>query len=282
MKKQAAKQTANNNNPPNFVLAPKELLLDPNLTALDIRINLYLKWRQGRNSESWPSLELIGKEVGVSEDTVRRSIERQEKRGWLKVVRPSKQGRGMFNRYTVITPKKKGSTDETLPDKKGSSPATLSGEKGSTGATGRVAKLGHNYIQGTKEGCSNSDELRLSQLLLDKILERKGNFTGGQKSRREGTVRRWAVDIERLVRIDKRTPEQVEAVICWCQKDDFWQRQVLSGKNLRKHIDKLEDAMRASNSKTPTTAPVNRGADGLTAIERHEAQSERNQRNGKC
>ncbi len=124
----------------------------------------------------------------------------------------------------------------------------------------------------------NSSEYRLSKLLLDCIVERKANFTEGQEPRRKGTIQKWAVDIERLIRIDKRTPEQVEAVIRWCQQDSFWQRQVLSGKNLRKHIDKLEDAMGASNSKTPTAVPVVRGADGLTAIERHEAQMERNRK----
>jgi len=113
----------------------------------------------------------------------------------------------------------------------------------------------------------NSDEFRFSQLLLDLILERKPNFTEGQDTRREKTLQRWAVHIGRLIRTNKRTPEQVEAVIRWCQQDDFWQNNILSTEKLRKQIDKLELAMEKTGEQE-YVKPLQYDSGGLTPRER--------------
>mgnify|MGYP001051778981 CR=1 FL=1 len=82
----------------------------------------------------------------------------------------------------------------------------------------------------------NSDELRLSELLLSLIVESKPDF-------RRPDVQRWAVQIDRMIRLDGRTPERIEAVIRWCRRDSFWRRTILSTAELRKHFDHLELAM---------------------------------------
>jgi DNA-binding MarR family transcriptional regulator len=78
-----------------------------------------------------------------------------------------------------------------------------------------------------------SDEVRLSQLLLDLILERKPDY------KRPG-VQLWAGDIDKLIRLDNRTPERIEAVIRWSQSDSFWADNILSTEKLRKQFDQLE------------------------------------------
>ncbi|MHC4397631.1 MAG: helix-turn-helix domain-containing protein, partial [Planctomycetota bacterium] len=79
---------------------------DRNLTAYDIRVYLYLKLRQGENSNTWPSPETIAKDIGISEKTVRKSIANLKKQGYLKVIKPNKKGRGYYNKYVIIEPKK--------------------------------------------------------------------------------------------------------------------------------------------------------------------------------
>jgi len=81
-----------------------------------------------------------------------------------------------------------------------------------------------------------SEEVRLSTLLLSLILERKLNF-------KKPDIQKWCVPIDMLLRIDKRTPQQVEEVIRWCQQDNFWQGNILSTGNLRDKIDRLEEQM---------------------------------------
>lgn len=74
---------------------------------------------------------------------------------------------------------------------------------------------------------------RLASLLLDLIRQRKADF-------RRPNAERWARDMDRLIRRDKREPERVEAVIRWCQADPFWQTNILSPAALRKQFDRLE------------------------------------------
>ncbi len=65
----------------------------------------------------------------------------------------------------------------------------------------------------------------------------------------------WAQDMEKLIRIDQRHPDDVANVIDWCQADDFWKTNILSPLKLRKHYDKL-DLRRKSQPKAKSKAAV--------------------------
>ena len=49
----------------------------------------------------------------------------------------------------------------------------------------------------------------------------------------------WCVAMERMIRIDKREPEEIESVIRWCQSDDFWLANILSTEKLRDKYEQL-------------------------------------------
>lgn len=49
----------------------------------------------------------------------------------------------------------------------------------------------------------------------------------------------WAVEIEKISRLDGYAYEIVDAVMKWSQEDTFWKQQIRSGLNLRKHFDKM-------------------------------------------
>lgn len=50
---------------------------------------------------------------------------------------------------------------------------------------------------------------------------------------------KWAEVIDRTIRIDGRTPEQVLWLFRWSQNHDFWNRNIRSPDKLRKHWDSL-------------------------------------------
>jgi len=96
---------------------------------------------------------------------------------------------------------------------------------------------GHQTVQEQEEKekrpfLSNSDEVRLSELLLEKILSRNPNH-------KKPNLQTWAKDIDLMLRLDKRTPEDIRRVIEWCQVDTFWQSNILSTAKLRKQFDQL-------------------------------------------
>lgn len=76
-----------------------------------------------------------------------------------------------------------------------------------------------------------------AQRLRDKILENYPNNLGANK---KDCVERWAVDIDKMNRLDGRSWENIERAIDWSMNNSFWQKNIWSGAKLRKHYDKLE------------------------------------------
>jgi hypothetical protein len=85
----------------------------------------------------------------------------------------------------------------------------------------------------------------ISKILLNEIVKRKPDF-------KLPNLDKWATDIDLMVRIDKRPIEEIKKVILWCQKDTFWQNNILSTSKLRKQFDQLSLKMKgeANNANT--------------------------------
>ena len=68
----------------------------------------------------------------------------------------------------------------------------------------------------------------------------------------------WLTDMDRAIRIDKRTPEQLAACIRWLSTPNrdaqFWSTNILSPKKLRANFDKM--ALQARAAKQPHRAPT--------------------------
>lgn len=95
----------------------------------------------------------------------------------------------------------------------------------------------------------NSEEFRLSSLLLNLIKERRSNL-------KEPNLHKWCEHFNKLIRLDNRTPGEIERVIRWCQRNNFWQNNILSPDKLRKQYDKLAMQMDAELKQTSGTKPI--------------------------
>jgi hypothetical protein len=86
-----------------------------------------------------------------------------------------------------------------------------------------------------------ANAIRLATTLADRILENNPNHTriSTGNGKREITIRTWADAIEKLNRLDGQPWEEIESVISWCQRDEFWRQNILSGATLRKKYDQL-------------------------------------------
>jgi hypothetical protein len=105
---------------------------------------------------------------------------------------------------------------------------------------------GINLTNGKKDKTfsENSIELSLSKLLFSLMIENnpkaiKPNF------------HEWAVHIDRALRLDNRTPDELEQVIRWSQKDDFEMSNILSTQKLRKRFDQLFLKMKGDKHQRP-------------------------------
>jgi hypothetical protein len=81
----------------------------------------------------------------------------------------------------------------------------------------------------------------LAHFLLKKIKER-------DPKAKDPDFKLWCKDIRLLIEKDGRTEEEVRSVIDWCQKDSFWQNNILSPAKLRKQFTQLKLKMESAST----------------------------------
>ena len=97
---------------------------------------------------------------------------------------------------------------------------------------------------------NTSEASRLCRLLGGLI------FDNGSKHPK--ITEKWIADMDRLMRLDGRTAEQVEACIRWSQANPFWKANILSPAKLREKYDTMRlQAQREQQQNEP------RGFDGI-------------------
>jgi len=215
--------------------------MKPKLTPADKLLLISLAVRQGGNGHSWPGIATIAEDLDFSETTVKKSIARCCATGLLEKT-PGSRGRGHSNQYSVNVSNKGASRPITDAD---------NGAQGALFDDGKRGATKHEKGRGTPMNTSGntseentSPEMRLSRLLRDLIVTRHPKNRAGRAD-----MAKWAEDVEKLIRIDKRTPDEVEEVLRWSQENEFWQGNILSTAALRRQFDTLEAQMRRGNGK---------------------------------
>lgn len=104
--------------------------------------------------------------------------------------------------------------------------------------------------------------------------------SGGEGTRAPKVTRAWIREMERLLRIDGRTPAQVRAAIDWAHRGqgahgdgdrwDGWSRVVLSPVKLRKHYEMMRRQAAPHTRRTPSGGPLT----ASEALQRHLARQE--------
>lgn len=110
------------------------------------------------------------------------------------------------------------------------------------------------------DGTFDAEVIRLC-LLQSELARSRTNQA--PSSRRLRPTRRWHAEMDRLLRLDGWTPEQVEYVIRWVDRHSFWAPNVLSAESLRRHFDRFAAAINAEQrapSAAAPHAPSDRGA----------------------
>jgi hypothetical protein len=99
--------------------------------------------------------------------------------------------------------------------------------------------------------------LELATFLADRI--------EANRVKRPTVTVEWKRSIDRMMRLDGRTEEQIRAAIIWATSHDFWSQNILSPDKLRKHYDRLSLQARSENTKAKP-----KGAAALESLSRPE------------
>jgi len=116
-----------------------------------------------------------------------------------------------------------------------------------TNQQGKQSKqVNKDNILSSKQFADDSVPMILADKLKQKILN------NNPKAKTPTNLQPWAVEIDRMIRIDNRTPEEISLVINFCQSDAFWMSNILSAKKLREKFDTLSlQAVRAGPGNGP-------------------------------
>jgi hypothetical protein len=204
----------------------------PELTPMECRFLLCVLWRQGKNGSAWAKQDTYASDVHTTDRHVRRLAENLEAKAWLIAKR---QGRlvhyaipeGKRTPRSGIETKETGHPGPPKPD------IPVRPKQTPWSGHNRTRK---RTLKRTPFS-SEDDAFRLARLLLDSILQWKPDF-------KRPDLQTWALHIDKMFRLDKRTAKRIETVIRWCQSDSFWQSNVLSARKLRDKFDTLEAKMR--------------------------------------
>jgi len=96
------------------------------------------------------------------------------------------------------------------------------------------------YSRNSSSFDEQSPPFKVSHYLYTKIKERNPKL-------KTPNFQTWAKHADYILRLDKRSYAEVISVVDWCQKDDFWQNNILSTKKLRDQYDQLYMKMSKSN-----------------------------------
>ena len=99
-------------------------------------------------------------------------------------------------------------------------------------------KINDNGIKNKKIFEADSDPYLLAKFLENNITESNPKFPQSESQRQ-----RWAKDFDLMIRRDKIDADDIAEVIEWCQRDNFWRSNILSGKKLREKYQQLKMRM---------------------------------------
>jgi hypothetical protein len=86
----------------------------------------------------------------------------------------------------------------------------------------------------------DSETFKQALVVAKHLANRLSQSIDTYKMPTESTLRKWAKDIDRAIRLDGRTEEQLVAVVDYIHdKDTFWVANIKSGKKLRDQFDTL-------------------------------------------
>ncbi len=198
---------------------------------------IYLKGLQGG------TLEGLATKCRVSRRTLIRIIQSLEDDGFLAVTRGK---RHETNIYTVLM--NQGCQSDTTEESRG----VITDTEGCQTEHSVVPPVTpHSFINSinvvnvllSEPKGSDSEEFSDEVIALTELLATLIESNGNRVQRPIG--KRWFDACDKLLRIDKYTPGQVEYVIQWSQKNTFWQSNILSAPKLREKFGQLAAKIRS-------------------------------------
>lgn len=179
----------------------------------------------------------LSEETGMSEQEIRTSINKLKSTSEIAIISTNKYSIVTIVNYdvfqigsTINQPTKQPAKHLTSNQQ-----STTNNNNNNENKKDTPAKL--------KAFSEDSSEYKLSLLLENMIRQSDEGF-------KKQDLQKWAVHIDRLIRLDNREDKQIHEVIVFAQSDPFWKTNILSTAKLRVKYTTL--LMQMESKKQPT------------------------------
>lgn len=231
-----------------YVVVPRGVLgLGPYHIAVYCALRSFA---DNESEECWPSHRTISERARVSLNTAKRVLKDLRDEGWIGwVERRQANGSLTSNMYQVFGSKRDSSGASVTPITPTPSPHERAKGVGPTRAEvgpQKARELITKELEPKKElrvAPDGDDATRLASLFSELLTDLGVRHTVSQK---------WITEIGRMMRIDKRTPEEIEGAMRWAVADEFWSANIHSPSSLRKQYDRMRLQATRGKSKSNT------------------------------
>jgi Helix-turn-helix domain len=216
----------------NFFSIIPEWLLFADISAQAVRLYGVLRRYADRDGSCFPSRKRLANDLRMeSTKPVDKALKELQSIGAITIEhRYTEQGDLQSNLYTVLSMPL--GSDEKLPT------SILFGPHGRDRKEATVATENSQIMRANlKESQENEKPLYPAAVetlcyLLAGLMEQNG-------VKKVTISGKWLADMDKLMRIDERTVEQIENAIRWSQSDSFWSANIHSPAALRKQYEKM-------------------------------------------
>jgi hypothetical protein len=225
-------------NADNFFAIIPEWVLYADISPQAVRLYGVLRRYADRDGSCFPSRKRLASDLRMeSTKPVDKALKELIAIGAITSEhRHTEQGDLQSNLYTVLS--MPIGSDEKLPTSPLFGPHGSSRKEATVGTeTSQIRKA---ILKESQDKEVPKQYLYLCNLLADLMVD------NGVK--RPTVSGKWISDIDKLIRIDEKTVEQVEAAIRWSQADSFWSSNIHSPAALRKQYEKMR--LQAQRNKT--------------------------------
>lgn len=207
---------------------------------------------------AWPSNEYLAKPLGITIEGVRRCMRKLEEKGLI-VTQITHEGGKTVRKIWCTLPREEAPTEVVVGPK--TAPTFVSDrpqQKLEATPTEVVYHIKDEHKERMEQEEVNtpkpdedqievSDGYVLAKALLTLIRRNKKYYskiaTHFSPEKEEASLCRWAKYFDLLLTRDAKEYDEVVSVLKWCQKDEFWQGQILSGNKFRKQYETLRLGM---------------------------------------
>jgi hypothetical protein len=236
---------------------------DAGLSAAEFRIYCHLLRRaDNQTGIAWPSYESVGKVCGFSRATINRSLKSLEGHRLIcKVGKPFGGSSRYLIHSSIVSSETRLDPNSVTRDTNGDAPIVSpeNCNRVSNEASIVSPEIREGYpskgIQGresNKESKSfTTESIQFAQWFKSSLPENTNLSANWRES--------FAQEFENLVRIDKRSPDEIREVCRWARQDGFWRSNFYSPAKLRKRKDGVQyyDILlqKMKSSKPPASVP---------------------------